>query len=462
MDESLPDRDVEALIQGYLEGDLSAEDAERLDAALRTNPGWAKVLLDHLRDHQVLGDVMRESEAAAASLRASRTRLRVARRRVGPTRIHWLSAAAAAVVLAGLVAWLTAVGPRPGTGRASTTSPADGGLARTAEPAGASTTPEIVRLEAERRRLRERLESLERERARATAEPSARPADAPPAAVPERDLARIESDRKAVEETAAALASVENVEGIVWLASPSGERSAARAGAPVFAGGGVATEGMKGRAAVVFPDRTRVELGADTRVARVDDAPPSTAGAGKRLQFASGLLVVDASRQPKDRPLVVITPHAEAVVQGTRFTIAADASRTSLQVERGEVRLGNAHGAVQVRAGQASTATAAGAPAHRRLRGGVRVGTRAEHADGLRARGHRVDRRPPVDAHHVHPPREREGVRIRHAPRRAEILRSRGPAACARRAGKPSSPRRAAGRSPARTGRRRVGLGQPE
>jgi ferric-dicitrate binding protein FerR (iron transport regulator) len=401
MADRIPDRDVEALIQGYLEGDLSPEDAGRLEAALRENPGWAKVLLDHLRDHQALGEVMRESEAVAAGLRASRTRLRAARQAAGPARAPWLAAAAAALLIAGLAAWRAGGGTRPGAARSMTPRTPDNALAGSGETPGAPAAPEIARLEAERRRLRERLESLERERQRAAA-PTDRPADAPAADAPGRDLTRIESDRKAVEEemawtveamrrarggtqdvvppapeappstttggpheaaTEAAVAVIETVDGTAWLGSPEGERSAARAGGPVFAGRGIATEGAKSRATLVFADRTRVELGGETRVARVEEAPASVNGAGKRLQLAAGTLVVDAVRQPKSRPLVVITPHAEATVQGTRFTISADASRTSLQVERGEVQLGNAHGAVQVLAGLASAATAGAAPA---------------------------------------------------------------------------------------------------
>jgi ferric-dicitrate binding protein FerR (iron transport regulator) len=344
------------------------------------------------------GDAERRAAAISHRSLARATRLRRATGRPGPAGPVWLAAAVAALLLIGFAVWL-----KNGARQASIPRPSEG--AHPEVMTEADTTREIDRLTAERQRLRERLDALEREHMRVAATPVVRSPDTATPAARERDLARIEHDRKTVEEemartveamrkvragtpetarpdpppatadgrppapppdiaeTAAALASIENVEGVVWLESPPGERSAARAGAPVLAGSGISTEGRKGRATVVFTDRTCVKLGGETRIARIEEAPPAATGAGKRIHLAAGTLVVDAARQPKDRPLVVATPHAKAIVMGTRFTIAADAAQTQLQVESGEVRLGNAHGAVPVRAGQASSATATAAPA---------------------------------------------------------------------------------------------------
>ncbi len=400
------------LFERYGTGRLTPEEGDTLRACL-SDPAWQRRWRD-LSDLDGMlagefrvaapealpvplpGDAARRSASISHRSLARATRVRRAARSLAPAGPVWL-VAAAAVLLVGIALWRSGGHAPP--------VPSPGPAAGARPEAGAGATRKIDRLAAEQWLLRERLDSLEREREHAAARAALpRPPDAPGAAAPERDLARIETDRKAVEQemartveamrkiragapeaarpapppatetgrppgavppaadTAAALASIGNVEGVVWLESPPGERSAARAGAPVFAGSGIATAGAKGRATVVYPDRTRVELGGETRVACIAEAPPAATGAGKRIHLAAGTLAVDAARQPKDRALVVATPHAEATVQGTRFTIAADATRTQLQVEVGEVRLGNAHGAVPVRAGQASSATATAAP----------------------------------------------------------------------------------------------------
>jgi ferric-dicitrate binding protein FerR (iron transport regulator) len=367
MVEPLPDRDVEALIQGYLEGDLTPEESARLLEALRGNPGWARVLLDHLRDHQVLGDVMRESEGLPVPVpQASRSRIRAARRLAVPRRALWLGPAAAAVVLAGFIAWLASTGSR--------SRPPDPALPRTPDVASAGKAPDrspsgdVARLESERRRIHERLDTLERERRLLAPGPETPPPDDPSR---QRDLAQIETDRKALEAemartveamrqvrgresektppappevagpaaqplepaspagpTVVAVARVGKVEEPAWLLTAAGERSAVRPGAPLFAGQGIATAGGRGRATLVFPDRTRLDLEPDS-VLRLD------AAGGADLE--GGSLAADVARQAEGRTFAVRTPLGSARVLGTRFTLSVTADAMRVEVQDGVV-----------------------------------------------------------------------------------------------------------------------------
>ena len=58
----------------------------------------------------------------------------------------------------------------------------------------------------------------------------------------------------------------------------------------------------------------------------------------KKLHLGQGHLSVTVKPQPKDRPLLVLTPAAELQVLGTRFDVTVDANRTKLTVDEGTVR----------------------------------------------------------------------------------------------------------------------------
>jgi ferric-dicitrate binding protein FerR (iron transport regulator) len=96
---------------------------------------------------------------------------------------------------------------------------------------------------------------------------------------------------------------------------------------------GVKVETGAGEATLKLVDGTRIDLAAETRVDRI------TNGEGKRIALDQGLLTADVKKQPAGQPLVIVTPHAEARVLGTRFTLAVKGDSTRLDVQEGRVRL---------------------------------------------------------------------------------------------------------------------------
>ncbi|MBN1671556.1 MAG: FecR domain-containing protein [Kiritimatiellae bacterium] len=77
---------------------------------------------------------------------------------------------------------------------------------------------------------------------------------------------------------------------------------------------------------------TRVALHADTTL-RLDDATR-----GKALFLAAGELAATVATQPADKPMVLTTAHARAVVAGTALQLAAGPDRTRLDVLAGRVQ----------------------------------------------------------------------------------------------------------------------------
>ncbi|HEX7896910.1 MAG TPA: DNRLRE domain-containing protein [Planctomycetota bacterium] len=107
-----------------------------------------------------------------------------------------------------------------------------------------------------------------------------------------------------------------------------------------------AGETAAGRAAIRWPDGTRVELadGAELSELRAN---------GGRL--TRGALTATVAKQV--RAFTIATPHGEAVVLGTRFTLRVDASGSFLEVHEGKVRLKRLDGmSVDVAAGLSATA----------------------------------------------------------------------------------------------------------
>jgi hypothetical protein len=141
------------------------------------------------------------------------------------------------------------------------------------------------------------------------------------------------------------------VEGNVQVTSGAA-RTPARAGEGVAAGHGVVTAGAAARAALAFPDGTRLELGADTSVRELAERR------GKRLTLAQGRLSAEVSKQPADQAMVFVTPHAEARVLGTSLRITVDASSTWVEVREGKVRLTREGRSVDIGPGQAASALA--------------------------------------------------------------------------------------------------------
>ncbi len=138
-----------------------------------------------------------------------------------------------------------------------------------------------------------------------------------------------------------AVGALEEVAGQVFRVVAEAPAPAAR-GETLHEGDGLKTSGLGSRAAFRFLDGSRLDLGADTLLGRIEDGPQ-----GKRVSVLRGGLSARIPRQPGDRPAVFATPHGEARVLGTTLRIAVDPDPkkgTRLEVEEGKVRLRNLAG----------------------------------------------------------------------------------------------------------------------
>ncbi|MBV8880077.1 MAG: FecR domain-containing protein, partial [Planctomycetaceae bacterium] len=146
----------------------------------------------------------------------------------------------------------------------------------------------------------------------------------------EEDLAKPEPTR--VSDPAPAPGAVlEAVEGeVAWVGVPA---AAPKAGQPVPESAGLSTVGARSRLVVKLPDDTRLELKSD---GRLEDFHAT--GDLKRLNLTKGTLLASVAKQTGARSLVVVTPHAEITVLGTRFLVQVGSDETRLDVEEGKVR----------------------------------------------------------------------------------------------------------------------------
>ena len=84
---------------------------------------------------------------------------------------------------------------------------------------------------------------------------------------------------------------------------------------------------------------------------------------GKHFALRTGKIEASVARQRPFRPMVIVTPQAEARVLGTRFTLAADTKATRLEVAQGKVRLTRAGDGSAVKVTAGNSASAATVPA---------------------------------------------------------------------------------------------------
>jgi len=133
--------------------------------------------------------------------------------------------------------------------------------------------------------------------------------------------------------TQIAIARVQRVEGEAY-AHRDGARKPAQAEATIVAGQGLETVGKRSSVTLVYPDKTRVDLGSETEIRDLREA------GGKRFFVANGSVRVIAIKQPPGQPMVIETQHAEARVLGTTLRIIVDPdpkSGTRLEVDEGKV-----------------------------------------------------------------------------------------------------------------------------
>jgi hypothetical protein len=86
---------------------------------------------------------------------------------------------------------------------------------------------------------------------------------------------------------------------------------------------------------VRFPDGTRLELGSDSALREITVRE----GGAKAAFLERGRLAARVARQPAGRPMLLVTPHAEARVLGTRLILSVEPEATRLEVKEGRVGL---------------------------------------------------------------------------------------------------------------------------
>jgi ferric-dicitrate binding protein FerR (iron transport regulator) len=337
--------ETRALIHRYFDGALDEAGLAELDARLSSDAGARDCFVEMAHDQALLMETLRgraELQASATSRRRLQA-VRVVRRAVADPPPVWIGiAAAAAVVLALAAAW-SARGPKApapgappvaaapkGEGRGPAPRDSDAAAPAQARPpadaarkAGAEPPPADADFV-----VPARPSAAPAAPAPASQPPDARPATppapaepppAPPAPAPTAPVA-----------AAVPVAQVERVEGTARVLGTDGEGTA-RPGLDLLPGQGLKTAGAGSAAVLRGADGVRMELGGETSV-------ESLAEGGRRVTVAAGTLVVDAARQPPGRPVVFVTPHAEARVLGTRFTLAVSPAATRLEVRQGRVR----------------------------------------------------------------------------------------------------------------------------
>ncbi len=128
------------------------------------------------------------------------------------------------------------------------------------------------------------------------------------------------------------VAVLDRFQGEVVVVGADGQ-APARQKRPLLSGQTVQVIG-RGAADLRFPDGTRVEVQGDAAVAF-----PAAPDAVARLEVKEGRVLADVARQPAGKPFVFATAEAEAVVLGTRLAVTAIPGLTRLDVYQGRVRL---------------------------------------------------------------------------------------------------------------------------
>jgi hypothetical protein len=132
------------------------------------------------------------------------------------------------------------------------------------------------------------------------------------------------------------IGTLSDVDAGVTVVSGGGAAEPAAAGMPIFPGDVIRTP-KSGKATLQFVVNDRLEATTLEIYAGTEAMLWQDQGA-KRVNLTQGVLLCDVAIQPKGRPMVVITPHAEVEVLGTRFRVAAS-DETHLDVDQGSVRL---------------------------------------------------------------------------------------------------------------------------
>lgn len=352
--------DFDLLVARWLEGGASEEDQAALGAMLRESEE-ARLRFAELADQEAALRVLSQSMLQARQIReqvdaaendsshdrsgsSSSRRAAVRRRLGGPAdsrSAYWTGALVAASVIFSLALLAALFQARPARrAPVERTAPAaaDTALDRVSpevpeEPRPRPPAAPDLSAKAEERREpfvrppEDRPEPREEPRERIE-EPRGKPPDPSPRGAP----ALPPPKAKPTQESRVGVAAVEALEGEVFLLTQEG-RGPLRAGQEILAGDGVGTGGGTSRAALCYPDKTRLELGRET------EARDFKAEGGKRLLVARGIAWADVKKQPQGQAMVIETPHGETRVLGTTLRIIVEGGSTRLEVIEGKVRL---------------------------------------------------------------------------------------------------------------------------
>jgi hypothetical protein len=99
--------------------------------------------------------------------------------------------------------------------------------------------------------------------------------------------------------------------------------------------------GVGGSAAILFPDRTRLEIGPESELGEFK------VQGGKRIRVAKGTVLAEVAKQVKDQPMIFATPQGQATVLGTTLRILVDLDPkkgTRVEVEEGKVEFKESSG----------------------------------------------------------------------------------------------------------------------
>jgi len=130
--------------------------------------------------------------------------------------------------------------------------------------------------------------------------------------------------------TTAAIANLGKLSGAVLRLGPEGAVRATE-GMELLEGQGV--EAPAGASAsIVFLDKTSIDLEAGSRIENLQGRD------AKRLVVKTGAIAAEVAAQPAGKPMVFVTPQAEAQVLGTTLRIVAEPKSTRLEVTEGKVR----------------------------------------------------------------------------------------------------------------------------
>jgi ferric-dicitrate binding protein FerR (iron transport regulator) len=316
---------LEELLLKFQDGSLGPEEVRELSALLERPETRAAVVEDFFLTSAIRSHLRAAPERRVASRRFVRTR-----RSVSPLPSGTWAWAAAALLAAMFVVLLSSSrdeAPRPVTRMLPTPAP----VPEKPTPPKVEPEPEVRPVPALPRPEPPPSEPLRTPTPPPEPAPRVEPQPPPPPpASPAPEPAR--PPRSQV----VGIARIEKVEGTAFVVAKEG-KSPAVAGTEFAVGQGLDTTGVGSRIVLVFPDKTQVELGPDSTLTDIKLDPAAT-----RLALATGTIRADVAPQPKIRPLIVATPHAEAKVLGTTLRVVADRDPkkgTLLEVDKGRVEL---------------------------------------------------------------------------------------------------------------------------